>query len=517
MKDVKKYRPVVLVVLDGWGAAPPGPGNAIRLARTPNCDQLMAEFPSTSLPAHGRAVGLPDGQMGGSEVGHLCLGAGRIVYQDLSYLNHMIQTGEFQRNSVLLTAMNQAALSGKALHLMGLVSPGGVHSHQDHIYTLVEMAREAGVSRVYVHAFLDGRDVAPASALEFLDALDRRLGQIGLGTVATVSGRYYAMDRDTRWDRVKLAWDAMVHSRGRTARNAREAVEKSYAEDATDEFVVPTVILDEQGSPVGPVRDGDSAIFFNFRGDRARELTRAFSFDGFDGFDRGERPKVNFVCMMKYLDADIPVAFAAPEPRDGLAETLAKAGKTQLHLAETEKFAHVTFFFNGGREEPFSGEERILIPSPRVATYDLAPEMSARSIAAEAVLRILSGEHDFIIINFANGDMVGHTGKLGPTIAAVETVDECIGDVWRAARTALGAMIVTADHGNADEMIDPVSGQPSTAHSLNPVPFILAGTDARKLRDGGDFADVAPTVLELMGIQPPAAMTGRSLIAGYGA
>ncbi len=517
MKNMKKYRPVVLVVLDGWGVAPPGPGNAIGLARTPNCDGLMDEFPSTTLPAHGRAVGLPDGQMGGSEVGHLCLGAGRIVYQDLSYLNHMIQTGEFQRNPVLLGAMDQAAQTGKALHLMGLVSPGGVHSHQDHIYTLVGMAREAGIAELYVHAFLDGRDVAPASALEFLDALEDRLSRLGLGQVATVSGRYYSMDRDTRWDRVKLSWDAMVHSRGRTARTAREAVERSYAEGVTDEFVVPTVILDAQGSPVGPVRNGDSAIFFNFRGDRARELTRVFNLDEFDGFDRGERPEVNFVCMMKYLDADVPVAFAAPEPQDGLAETLAEAGKTQLRLAETEKFAHVTFFFNGGREQPFPGEERILIPSPRVATYDLAPEMSARAIAREAVDRIGSGKYDFVVINFANGDMVGHTGKLAPAIAAVETVDECVGQVWHAASAAAGAMIVTADHGNADEMIDPVSGKPSTAHSLNPVPFILAGAGVRKLRDGGDFGDVAPTVLKLLGIQPPAAMTGRSLIAGYGA
>ncbi len=512
---MKLYRPVVLVVLDGWGVAPPGPGNAIRLARTPNYDRLMDQFPSTTLPAHGPAVGLPCGQMGGSEVGHLCLGAGRIAYQDLSYLNRLIETGEFQANPVLLQAMNRAALAGKALHLMGLVSPGGVHSHQDHIYTLVGMAREAGVAQVYIHAFLDGRDVPPASALEFLDELEERLSQLGLGKIATVSGRYYAMDRDTRWDRVKLAWDAMVDSRGRTARSAREAVERSYAEGITDEFVAPTVILDEQGSPVGPVRDDDSAIFFNFRGDRARELTRAFNLDEFDGFDRGRRPQVNFVCMMKYLDADIPVAFATPEPHDGLAEILAKAGKTQLHLAETEKFAHVTFFFNGGREQPFPGEDRILIPSPRVATYDLAPEMSARAIAAEAVDRIRSGEYDFAVINFANGDMVGHTGKLAPTIAAVEIVDECIGKVWKAVEAAAGAMIITADHGNADEMFDPVSGQPSTAHSLNPAPFILAGAGVQKLREGGDFGDVAPTVLELLGIQPPAAMTGRSLIAGY--
>ena len=514
---MNQYRPVVLVVLDGWGVAPPGPGNAIRLAHTPNYDSLVNEFPSTTLPAHGPAVGLPEGQMGGSEVGHLCLGAGRIVYQDLSYLNRMIATHEFQRNPVLLAAMKRAARTGKALHLMGLVSPGGVHSHQDHIYTLVEMAREAGVARVYIHAFLDGRDVPPASALGFIDELDRRLGEIGLGKVATVSGRYYAMDRDTRWDRVKLAWDTMVHSSGRTAHAAREAVEQSYAEGVTDEFVVPRVILDEQGSPVGPVRDGDSVVFFNFRGDRARELTRAFNLDEFEGFDRGDRPRVNFVCMMKYLDADIPIAFATPEPHDGLAETLAKAGRTQLHLAETEKFAHVTFFFNGGREQPFSGEERILIPSPRVATYDLAPQMSARAIAREAEERIGSGKHDFIVINFANGDMVGHTGILSAAIAAVEVVDECIGQVWGAVKAASGAMIVTADHGNADEMLDSVSGQPSTAHSLNPVPLVLAGTGVRKLRDGGDFGDVAPTVLELMGIQPPTAMTGRSLIAGYGA
>jgi len=513
---MQTYRPVVLAILDGWGYSENESYNAIALARTPNIDKLMQDYPYTTLPAHGRAVGLPEGQMGGSEVGHLCLGSGRIVLQDLSYLDHKIETGEFQRNEVLLGAMKEAARKGKALHLMGLVSPGGVHSHQKHIYTLVEMARDVGVRDVYIHAFLDGRDVPPASALDYLDELDANLTRLGLGKVATVSGRYYAMDRDNRWDRTKLAWDAIVHSVGPRARAAQDAVRASYDSGITDEFVMPTVIVDESGAPVGPVREGDSVIFFNFRGDRARQLTKAFNFEEFSEFDRGERPHVHYVCMMKYLNADIPVAFSPPEPVDGLAETISKAGKAQLHVAETEKFAHVTFFFNGGREEPFPNEDRVLIPSPKVATYDLAPEMSAREIAAEVVSRIEAGKYDFIVVNFANGDMVGHTGKLDATIAAVETVDDCVGQVWRAVKEARGAMIITSDHGNADQMLDPDTGQPSTAHSLNKVPFILAGTQATQLRDGGTFADVAPTILELMGIQPPAAMTGRSLIAGYG-
>lgn len=511
---MQTYRPVVLAILDGWGCGRCSANNAIALAQTPNIDRLMSDYPNTTLPAHGRAVGLPEGQMGGSEVGHLCLGSGRIVLQDLSYLDHLIETGEFQRNEVFLHAMNEAARTGRALHFMGLVSPGGVHSHQNHIYTLVEMARDAGVRDVYIHAFLDGRDVPPASALEYLDELDANLKRLELGKVATVSGRYYAMDRDNRWDRTKLAWDALVHSLGPRASAAQDALKASYDSGVTDEFVVPTVIVDESDAPVGPVRDGDSVIFFNFRGDRARQLTRAFNFDEFTEFDRGARPRVNYVCMMKYLEADIPVAFSPPEVVDGLAETISKAGKMQLHAAETEKFAHVTFFFNGGREEPFPNEDRVLIASPKVATYDLEPEMSAREIAEEVVSRIEADKYDFIVVNFANGDMVGHTGKLDAAIVAVETVDDCIGQVWEATKAVGGAMIVTSDHGNADQMLDPGSGQPSTAHSLNRVPFILAGTHAKQLRDDGTFADVAPTVLELMEIQPPAAMTGASLIAG---
>ncbi len=505
-----------MVVLDGWGYAPPGPGNAITAAHTPNYDALTAQFPMTTLPAHGLAVGLPEGQMGGSEVGHLCLGAGRIVYQDLSYLNKLIADGEFQRNEVLLSAMNKAASSGNALHLMGLVSPGGVHTHQNHIYVLLEMAKQAGIKNVYIHAFLDGRDVPPVSALSFIDELEAKLAEIGLGRIATVGGRYYGMDRDNRWDRTALAWDALVHGRGVTAPSARAGIEASYAAGVTDEFVVPFVITDAAGRPTGTIADGDSLIYFNFRGDRARQLTMAFNFAEFDKFDRGARPQVNYVCMMKYLDADIPVAFSKPEPDNGLAETLAAAGRTQVHIAETEKFAHVTFFFNGGREQPFAGEQRSLTPSAKVATYDLQPEMSAQGVANEAVRLIGSGEFDFAIVNFANCDMVGHTGMFGPTVTAVATVDSCLGQVWDVVRAVGGAMIVTADHGNADEMIDPNTGGPNTAHSLNPVPFILAGTEVRSLRHGGDFGDVAPTILKLMGVQQPAAMAGASLIAGYG-
>lgn len=511
---MRTYKPVVMVVLDGWGYASPGPGNAITTAHTPNYDALAAQFPMTTLPAHGLAVGLPEGQMGGSEVGHLCLGAGRIVYQDLSYLNKLIADGDFQRNEVLLNAINAAAASGKALHLMGLVSPGGVHSHQNHIYILVEMAKKAGVKDVYIHAFLDGRDVPPASALPFIDELEHKLAEIGLGRIATVGGRYYGMDRDNRWDRVALAWDAMVRGLGITAPSARAAIEASYAASVHDEFVVPTVITDSAGRPTGVIADGDSLIFFNFRGDRARQLTQAFNFTDFDKFDRGTRPQVNYVCMMKYLDADIPVAFSKPESSNGLAETLSAVGRTQLHAAETEKFAHVTFFFNGGREQPFPGEHRSLTPSAKVATYDLQPEMSAQGVADEAVRLISSGAFDFAIVNFANCDMVGHTGMFEPTVTAVETVDRCLGQVWDTVRAAGGALIVTADHGNADEMIDPATGGPSTAHSLNPVPFILAGTEVRELRQGGDFGDVAPTILQLMGVQQPKAMAGTSLIAG---
>ncbi|MGB4337580.1 MAG: 2,3-bisphosphoglycerate-independent phosphoglycerate mutase [Bacillota bacterium] len=500
--------------MDGWGYAPPSPGNAIAAAHTPVYDKLLAEFPWTTLPAHGEAVGLPAGQMGGSEVGHLCLGAGRIVYQDLTYLNKLVEEGEFQRNQVLLEAMNRVVASSKALHLMGLVSPGGVHSHQDHIYTLVEMAKKAGVGQVFIHAFLDGRDVPPASALPFIDELEARLSEIGLGRIATVSGRYYAMDRDNRWDRTKRAWDAMVHGVGATATSARAGIEASYAAGVTDEFVLPIVIVDDDGAPLATVSDGDSLIFFNFRGDRARQLTQAFNIEEFDKFDRGRRPRVHYVCMMKYLDADIPVAFSMPEPHHGLAETLALHGRTQLHAAETEKFAHVTFFFNGGRERPFTGEYRVLVPSPKVATYDLMPEMSAAGVAEEAVKCILSGHFDFAVINFANCDMVGHTGVFDAAVKAVEAVDRCVGQVWDAVRSVGGALLVTADHGNADAMVDHDTGGPSTAHSLNPVPFILAGTEARRLRDGGNFGDVAPTILELMGIQQPAAMTGASLIAG---
>ncbi|MCR4425663.1 MAG: 2,3-bisphosphoglycerate-independent phosphoglycerate mutase [Firmicutes bacterium] len=510
-------RPIVLTVLDGWGASVRVAGNAVALARIPNFQRLLEAYPHTTLPAHGQAVGLPEGQMGGSEVGHLCLGAGRVVYQDLSYLNNLIDKGEFQRNRVILDAMKVAAESGRSVHLMGLVSPGGVHSHQDHIYVLVGMARESGVRNLYIHAFLDGRDVPPASAVEYLENLQNRLDELGLGEVATVSGRYYAMDRDNRWDRTKLAWDALVHGQGVFAHSAIEAVRRSYAEGVTDEFVLPVVIVRENGERVAQVEDGDSVIFFNFRADRARQLTKAFMFDEFHEFDRGSRPKVNFVCLMEYLKSDIPVAFSPPDTTDVLAEVLSRAGKRQLKVAETEKFAHVTFFFNGGREEPFPGEDRVLIPSPKVATYDQAPEMSARAIAAEVVRRVESGDYDFILVNFANGDMVGHTGDLDAAVKAVETVDECLGQIWDAISAAGGVLIVTSDHGNADEMVDPEKGTANTAHSLNPVPFILAGAGPCVLRRDGDFGDVAPTILELMGVQQPAAMSGKSLIAGYGA
>ena len=445
--------------------------------------------------------------MGGSEVGHLCLGAGRIVTR-ISPPNKLVEEGEFQRNQVLLEAMNRVVVRGAA---PAWCRPAGALAPRITSTRWWRCEKQASGRFSSTPSSRQGRAL---SASPFIDELEARLSEIGLGRIATVSGRYYAMDRDNRWDRTKRAWDAMVHGVGATATSARAGIEASYAAGVTDEFVLPIVIVDDDGAPLATVSDGDSLIFFNFRGDRARQLTQAFNIEEFDKFDRGRRPRVHYVCMMKYLDADIPVAFSMPEPHHGLAETLALHGRTQLHAAETEKFAHVTFFFNGGRERPFTGEYRVLVPSPKVATYDLMPEMSAAGVAEEAVKCILSGHFDFAVINFANCDMVGHTGVFDAAVKAVEAVDRCVGQVWDAVRSVGGALLVTADHGNADAMVDHDTGGPSTAHSLNPVPFILAGTEARRLRDGGNFGDVAPTILELMGIQQPAAMTGASLIAG---
>jgi 2,3-bisphosphoglycerate-independent phosphoglycerate mutase len=497
---------LALIILDGWGLAEPGPGNAISLAETPVFDSLWTRYPHTQLSAQGRDVGLPDGQMGNSEVGHLNLGAGAIVKQDLARIDDAVADGGFFENEVLLAACERARSSPRGrLHLLGLVSDGGVHSGWDHIEACIELASQEGVPDVVYHAFTDGRDTLPHGGRDYLGELERWLRQAG--RVATVSGRYYAMDRDTRWERVKLAYDAIVHGRGQQAASAAEAIETSYEEDKTDEFVVPTVIGDYDGAEAG-----DVAIFVNFRPDRARELTRALAEPGFDEFSRSGGPVLDLTTMTSYRKGwPYPVAFPEERPKTTLAETIAKAGGRQLHVAETEKYAHVTYFFNGGREQELEGEEHCLVESPRdVPTYDHKPEMSARAAADTFVEHWGAGEYRFGIINFANPDMVGHTGVIPAAVTAVEAVDACLGDVVAAVAARGGACIVTADHGNCDHMLEP-DGSPNTAHSLNPVPLIVTA-EGLELRGGGILADVAPTALDLLGIPRPEPMTGKSLI-----
>jgi len=498
---------LALVVLDGWGLAEPGPGNAISLASTPVFDRLWANFPHTRLSAQGRDVGLPDGQMGNSEVGHLNLGAGAVVKQDLARIDDAVADGSFFENEVLLAACERARRSPRGrLHLLGLVSDGGVHSGWEHIEACVELATQEGVSDLVVHAFTDGRDTLPHGGRGYLEELERWLRQAG--RIATISGRYYAMDRDTRWERTKLAYDAIVHGTGRRAASAGEAIEAAYEHGETDEFVTPTVIGSYDGAAAG-----DVAIFFNFRPDRARELTRALAEPGFDEFPTAGGPTLDLTTMTEYRKGwPHPVAFPEQRPQTTLGETIAAAGGRQLHVAETEKYAHVTYFFNGGREAELEGEERNLVDSPRdVPTYDRKPEMSAAAAADAFVEGWGEGSYRFGVINFANPDMVGHTGVIPAAVAAVEAVDAQLGRVVDAVAEKGGACLVTADHGNCDNMLEP-DGSPNTAHSLNPVPLILTAEGAR-LRDGGILADVAPTALELLGIEQPAAMTGRSLLA----
>lgn len=501
--------------MDGWADGPASSGNAISLAKIPNFDSFKEKYPHTELGAAGMDVGLPAGQMGNSEVGHLNIGAGRVVYQDLTRISKAIDDGSFFKNPVLSEAMNKAQVPDGRLHLLGLLSDGGVHSHEKHIYALVEMAKQQNVKDVYLHVFLDGRDVPPDSGLGYIEKLEKKLREIGLGRIATVSGRYYAMDRDKRWDRVKLAWDAIVEGRGEIAASASEAVQDSYDNDILDEFVKPTVIVDdlfEEGKPL--VRSGDAAIFCNFRPDRARQLSRAFIFPDFSEFDRGKVvPETFFVTMTEY-DATFPspIAFPQEEIKNTLAEVLSAKGLKQLHTAETEKYAHVTFFFNGGVEEPEPGEDRILVPSPKVATYDLKPEMSAREVTDVVVREVESDKYDVIIMNYANADMVGHTAIKPAVIKAVETVDECLGRVVAAVLPKSGAVLITADHGNADLIADPGTGHSVTAHTTNPVPFILITKEPHRVRSGGILADIAPTMLDLLGIDKPSEMTGTSLI-----
>jgi 2,3-bisphosphoglycerate-independent phosphoglycerate mutase len=499
---------VCLVVLDGWGLAPDGPGNAVSQASTPVFDELWQSHRHTTLTTCGRAVGLPEGQMGNSEVGHLNLGAGAVVKQDLTRIQDAIDDGSFFENPVLKRICEAGRSSGR-LHLLGLVSKGGVHSSFDHLKACIEMAARSGVPDIVLHAFTDGRDTAPDSGAGYVAEAEGWLSEHG-GRVASVTGRYYAMDRDRRWDRTKLADDAIVHGEAEPPRadSGEAAVRAAYERDETDEFIKPTLVGDE-----GRVRDGDAVFFFNFRPDRARQLTRALAEPGFDEFDRGDAPSVEFATLTEYqADWDYPVAFAPDRPSVTLASTLADRGERQLHVAETEKYAHVTYFFNGGEEHEYPGEERYLVDSPRdVPTYDHKPEMSAREAAETFASHWRGGDYRFGIINFANPDMVGHTGVIEAAVKAVETVDECLGEVVRAVHEKGGACVITADHGNCDNMLEP-DGSPNTAHSLNPVPLIVTA-DVPGLRDGGILADVAPTVLALLGEEQPAEMTGTSLIA----
>ena len=506
-------KPIALIIMDGFGESKIAEGNAVLNANTPNIDKIVADYPNTLIAASGMDVGLPEGQMGNSEVGHTNIGAGRIVYQDLTRVSKSIADGDFFTNEVLVEAMNNA--KNGALHLMGLLSNGGVHSHVDHLKALIKMAKDQGVENVFVHAFTDGRDVAPTSALEFIEDVENCMKEVGVGKFASVSGRYYAMDRDKRWERVQLAYEAMVDGKGNTATSAKEAIEKSYADNKVDEFVVPTVIVEENGQPVGLIKENDSVIFGNFRPDRAREITRALVCDEFVGF---ERPcmKTFFVCLTTYdvTIKNVHVAFSPQSLENTLGEYLAKNGKTQLRTAETEKYAHVTFFFNGGVEEPNEGEERLLVPSPKVATYDLQPEMNAPELTEKVLAKIDEDNFDFIVLNYANPDMVGHTGVVEAAITAVETVDTCVGKIVEKILAKGGSALITADHGNAELMQDPETKTTITAHSTNPVPFIVVGDELKsaKLREGGRLSDIAPTVLDMMNLEKPAQMTGDSLI-----
>lgn len=503
-------KPVMLMILDGFGIAPAGDGNAVAAANKPNYDKLVANYPHSQLQASGMFVGLPDGQMGNSEVGHLNIGAGRIIYQELTRITKEINEGGFFKNEALLKAMENAKNDNSALHLMGLLSNGGVHSHIDHLKGLLKLAKEQEVKNVYVHCFMDGRDVAPGSGKDFVVELENYMAELGVGKIATISGRYYAMDRDNRWERVQLAYDAMVLGKGETATSAVECIEKSYADNKSDEFVIPCVI-EENGAPTGTIKNGDSVVFFNFRPDRAREITRAINDKEFTGFER-ETLDLVFVTMTQYDKTleGVEVAYRPEAITNTLGEYVASKGLNQLRIAETEKYAHVTFFFNGGEEKTFKGEDRILIHSPDVPTFDLKPEMSAYEVCDAVCEQIKSDKYDVVILNFANCDMVGHTGVFEAAVKAVEAVDECVGRVCDAALSMGGAVLITADHGNADKMIGD-DGKPFTPHSTNPVPLCIVGYDC-ELKETGKLCDLAPTMLQIMDLPQPKEMTGESMI-----
>jgi len=509
MKDTRKP---ILIIMDGWGWREEKAANAVRLAHTPVFDRLWRDYPRTLIQASQKWVGLPMGQMGNSEVGHLNIGAGRIVYQDIVRIDESIADGSFFENQVLLDAMRAA--KGHTLHLMGLVSDGGVHSHERHLHALLDLAKKSGVRDVCVHAITDGRDTAPNGGREYLRRLEEHMRKIDLGRVATIVGRYWAMDRDKRWERTARAYHLFTRGEGGRAASAAEAMNASYEAGVTDEFVEPIAIVPDGKEPL-TIRDNDSVLFFNFRADRARQITRAFTDDDFAGFERNPRPRVHYTCMSRYDESlTLPVVFPPESRNDILVDTASAAGRKTLRIAETEKYAHVTYFFNGGEEIPFEGETRLLIPSPKVPTYDLQPEMSAAGVCDTLIREIKGDQHDYLICNFANPDMVGHTGVLEAAIKACETVDECVGRVLDAMDHAKYVAIVTADHGNAELMVDPVTGGPHTAHTTNPVPCILVdNTYKGELIDDGSLRDLAPTILNYMGVPLPAEMTGRDLRA----
>ena len=506
-------RPVVLMILDGWGINPACENNAVCQADTPNLDNLFNNFPHTRIGASGPDVGLPDGQMGNSEVGHLNLGAGRVVYQDLTRISRSIEDGSLTTNAALNNAISTLKASGGKLHLRGLLSDGGVHSHNSHLYALIAMAKQAGINKICIHAFLDGRDTPPKSGSSYLQQLEAELQRQQAGQICSVTGRFYAMDRDNRWQRVERTYRALVEGTGAPCSSSAEAIASAYAAGQTDEFVEPRIIV-RDNRPLGTVDDGDAVIFYNFRSDRAREITRALTKTDFSGFDRHKIPQLSaYVCLTEYDETfNLPVAFPPDSYPNGLGEVMASNNLRQLRIAETEKYAHVTFFFNGGREEPFVGEDRALIPSPTdVATYDQKPEMSAVAVTDEMIRRVESGKYDLIVLNYANPDMVGHTGILQAAIKAMQTVDTCVDRVVAAIIKAGGTTLITADHGNCEQMVDNKGGT-HTAHSTNPVPLLLVGgADGASLREG-ILADIAPTLLELLGIDQPAEMTGSSLI-----
>lgn len=504
-------KPVMLMILDGFGLAEASDGNAITQAKTPNYDSYASNYPMTTIGASGLDVGLPEGQMGNSEVGHLNIGAGRVVYQALTKITKEINEGKFFDNEALGYAFDKAKENNSSVHLLGLLSDGGVHSHIEHLKGIIKLAELKGVKEVYLHVFLDGRDVAPKSAKEYISQIEAYMNEIGIGKIATVSGRYYAMDRDARWERVNLAYNAMVLGNGEEANSAEEAVERAYHDNKTDEFVLPTVIV-EQENPVAKIKNNDSVIFFNFRPDRAREITRALNDVEFSGFDR-ERLILNYVCMTQYDKTieNVKVAYPPEIYENTLGEYLSKKGLRQLRIAETEKYAHVTFFFNGGVEQPSDGEDRVLINSPKVATYDLQPEMSAHEVTDRLLENLDKDIYDVVILNYANPDMVGHTGVIEAAIKAVETVDECMKKVIDKVLEKEGAVFITADHGNAETMIEFSNGRPMTAHTTNKVPFLYVSNEKKQLREGGILADIAPTMLEELDMEIPQEMTGKSI------